>query len=202
MVAINSAVEVVRGSSVIPIVACAGARKLSEQSIGTCRSIGSILAKSGVTVSTGAAVGADQAFARGCLESGGKVLLWLPWRKFERGFVQEMDETHGDRMECQVLSQVCDDLWEETVESLKHLPYEATNLYQMVKSLHQRNWLIVKPAHGMIAFPGTRSNSGGTRQSMRLGEHRGIPVLDLLAADWIDCALIKDFVERLAQSVG
>jgi predicted Rossmann-fold nucleotide-binding protein len=179
------------------IIACVGSRWLPKQSLDICIMIGTLLAEMNAMVSTGAAMGADQAFARGCLENGGTVFLWLPWRRFERPFVREMEEAHEGRVEVQSLSRVDEELQQEAAESLDHLPYGKTALSPMGSRLQQRNWLIVRPAHAVIAFPGTRQESGGTRQAMRLGRHRGIEVLDLPEESWVDRHLIEQFVEKL-----
>ncbi len=84
---------------------CVGSRRLTREQLHICYKMGQYLAEQGIVLSTGAASGADQAFAEGALSAGGKVTLWLPWSSYERTWVHRMQECYPLQVVATSISQ-------------------------------------------------------------------------------------------------
>lgn len=178
------------------IVACVGARALDQTQLKMCGNIGGLLGELGHEVSTGAAPGADQAFAEACLDAGGRVHLWLPWTGFEKAWRRRMEGLYNDMVTATALSRVSTTLQARAAASMRMLPYGIER--DSVKRLMGRNFLIVECADAVIAWPGSDAQSGGTRQAMRIGESLDLPVLDLRAQEGIKPSTIKEFLRDAA----
>lgn len=123
---------------------------------------------------TGAAVGADQAFAEGAIEVDGLVSLCLPWRSYEDTWVR-WAVARGKAL-VRVLQPSDAAAW----ASVAHHP-AAARLSCGARALHARNHLIISGCSWVAAFPQVNpyGQLGGTGQGMALAERLGIPVLDL-----------------------
>lgn len=146
-------------------IACVGSRGLTSGQLELCEHIGKYLAVRGFTVSTGNALGADQAFARGGNQvNPGLVELHLPWVGYEASAVLEgnLVVVDGDDSELSETAAFCHPSW--------------SRLRRGTRALMTRNVGIVRGASQVVAFPG---KTGGTRHSIRVAQRFRIPVMDL-----------------------
>ena len=128
------------------------------------------LARTGWTLSTGGADGADSAFAAGAPAE--QRTIWLPWRGY-----------NGHRgPDCRVLSAAAMAACIEIAASL-HPAWERCS--PAVRKLHARNAAVLlgetldRPVDAVVAFTSEGRVEGGTGMAIRIAEARGIPVLNL-----------------------
>ena len=128
------------------------------------------LARTGWTLSTGGADGADTAFAAGA--PAGQRTIWLPWRGY-----------NGHREpDCRVLSAAELSACTEIAAPL-HPAWERCS--PAVRKLHARNIAILlgegrdRPVDAVVAWSERGDAVGGTGMGIRIAEDGGIPVLNL-----------------------
>lgn len=146
-------------------IACVGSRALNHYQLEHCLSIGRYLAMKRFTISTGNALGADQAFARGGNQVNPEMVeLHLPWEGYEASTIMQgnMVALDGDDAEFTATAKICHPAWDK--------------LKRGGRALMTRNVGIIRGASQVVAFPG---ETGGTRHSIRVAQHLGIPVVDL-----------------------
>lgn len=153
-----------------------GARKTPEPVLKKMRDFGSVLARLGYTLRSGAAAGADTAFETGCFSAMGKRDIYLPWPHFNN---------HPSP-----LHQVSQDALKMAED---YYPYGWTSLTQGVKKLMARNMYQVlgseldSPSDLVICWTpdGARTkeertrSTGGTGQAIACASDNGIPVFNL-----------------------
>ena len=127
------------------------------------------LARTGWTLSTGGADGADSAFAAGA--PAGQRTVWLPWRGYNglRG------------QDCRVLSAAELSACIEIAAPL-HPAWERCS--PAVRKLHARNAAVLglmldRPVDAVVAWSERGEAVGGTGMAIRIAEARSIPVLNL-----------------------
>ena len=123
------------------------------------------------TCNTGAAKGADQAFAEGALQGGGTVQLFLPWSSYENTWRNSL---HG-RVDTHVL-QYND---REAFDSVYKFHPAAAKLKQTVIKLHARNFCILRQVDFVICWTPNGDIIGGTGQALRIAIHNGIKIYNL-----------------------
>ena len=147
-----------------------GARATPAAVLADMETMAGWLARTGWTLSTGGADGADAAFAAGA--PAGQRTIWLPWRGYNghRG---------PDR---RVLSAAAMAACMEIAAPL-HPAWERCS--PAVRKLHARNAAVLlgetldRPVDAVVAWsPGGRIE-GGTGMAIRIAEARGIPVFNL-----------------------
>ena len=128
------------------------------------------LARTGWTLSTGGADGADSAFAAGA--PAGQRTIWLPWRGY-----------NGHRgADCRVLSAAAMAACIEIAAPL-HPAWERCS--PAVRKLHARNAAVLlgdmldRPIDAVVCWSAGGRAEGGTGMAIRIPEARGIPVLNL-----------------------
>jgi len=127
------------------------------------------LARTGWTLSTGGAAGADSAFAAGA--PAGQRTVWLPWRGY-----------NGHRgPDCRVLSPAAMTACIEIAAPL-HPAWERCS--PAVRKLHARNAAVLglaldRSVDAVVAWSSEARIEGGTGMAIRIAEARGIPVLNL-----------------------
>lgn len=144
-----------------------GSRNLTPDELQVCFNIGAELAKKGHILKTGAAKGADQAFAEGAISEEGRVHLYLPWYNYEKDWWQNKPVTKI------ILGNEDHTAW----ESVRKLHPAPDKLSQAATKLHARNYLIIENCELVIAFPGQKL--GGTGQGLRVADYLGIKILNL-----------------------
>ena len=152
------------------------------------------LARTGWTLSTGGADGADSAFAAGAPAE--QRTVWLPWRGY-----------NGHRgPDCQVLSQAALAACMEIAAPL-HPAWERCS--PAVRKLHARNVAILlgerldRPVDAVVCWSGQGGAAvGGTGMGIRIAQSRGIPVFNLGAmAPRAVCERLRD-IRRAPGSVS
>ena len=158
-----------------------GSRKLSKEELNVCYLMGVHFSMLGYTLRTGAAQGADQAFANGALdncskmgEGQGGVVLCLPWPNYEKYWV---DWARNKGAEILVVS----DGDAEAVESVYKYHPKPHGLSRGPLALHARNYRIVKGCNFVMAWPKPNKFGalGGTGQGIRVAEGLGTKVHNL-----------------------
>ena len=152
------------------IYAGVGARATPAAVLADMKVMAGWLARTGWTLSTGGASGADGVFAAGA--PAGQRTIWLPWRGYNglRG------------PDCRVLSAAAMMACMEIAEGL-HPAWDRCS--PAVRKLHARNAAAVtggnldRPVDAVIAWTAEGGISGGTGMTIRIAEARGIPVFNL-----------------------
>lgn len=158
-------------------IACIGTRQ-PLQHTELLERIGTFLAAAGYVISTGNAVGSDQAFARGANSvNPAQVELWLPWYSYERQAIVHGNQVHPGPQQ-----------WAYKLAEEHHPNWAACS--RGATALHARNCHIVKGCTLCIALPGA-TRLGGTGQGMRVAEALGIPILNLRKPEDLERVLAK-----------
>ena len=128
------------------------------------------LARTGWTLSSGGADGADSAFAAGA--PVGQRTVWLPWRGY-----------NGHRgPDCRVLSAAAMAACMQMAAGL-HPAWDRCS--PAVRKLHARNAAVLlgetldRPVDAVVAWSSQGRVEGGTGMTIRIAEASGIPVLNL-----------------------
>ncbi len=129
---------------------------------------------------TGAAQGADQAYAVGALKAGGRVMLHLPWGTYERAWVDEACSRFRNQVRTEEVEKSSQG--ERAISSVFVFHPAAERVSRGVLLLHARNFNIVVPEHPhpvdfMVAFPGP--SGGGTMQGVRIADAFHVPMVRL-----------------------
>lgn len=156
------------------IIAMVGCRELSKSQWMYCESVGAFYAekgveRGGVTICSGNAPGADQAFVMGAMLIHYECVrfqLYLPWPTFEHRAVIGFEETfHADMASDEQRN------YAEWAHPAWHRCRDAVRL------LFVRNAQIVWNAHLVVAHPDvTKRGWGGTGHAIRVARMRGVPV--------------------------
>ena len=146
-----------------------GARATPAAVLADMTVISGWLARTGWSLATGGADGADSAFAAGA--PAGQRTIWLPWRGY-----------NGHRgPDCRVLSAAematC-----IGIAAPLHPAWERCS--PAVRKLHARNAAVLgltqdRPVDAVVAFTAGGRDAGGTGMAIRIAEARGIPVFNL-----------------------
>jgi len=152
-------------------VACIGTRNIDDDERVILERIGAHLVSRGYLVSTGNAIGSDQAFARGGNSIDPRhVELWLPWKRYERGSVVPGNTVHDHPLNRESYD----------IAGMHHSLWHTLN--HGVKRLMARNVDIVRGCILVIALPG-KNKMGGTGHGMRVSKGLGIPVRNIRNKD-------------------
>lgn len=165
-------------------VACIGSRRLKESELRFCFRIGEALAKQGITVSSGNATGADQAFGQGVNFVNPELLeLHLPWPAYNEYAIKQ-----GNKI---VLQSQNLEYW--NLAASVHPNWD--NLIDSVRMLHTRNVSIVVGTAQVVAWPSAQG--GGTMQGIRTAKRLNIAVVDLSNAQ--QRQLIENYLMELSK---
>ena len=149
-----------------------GARKTPPRILRIMADSARELAKKGYSLSTGAAKGADQAFAEGAIGGYGRVDLYLPWSSYEKQWWRHLN---GD-----VYTHILDTVSHKAaIQSVYKYHPAANRLSQGVLKLHARNFLVMENVDFVICWTPNGEVTGGTGQALRLAIDRGIRVYNL-----------------------
>jgi len=141
------------------IYAGIGARNTPKDILYLIKIIGICFASIGYTLNTGAAQGADQAFAEGAFSAGGKVNLFLPWPNYEKNWWSKYNTN---------IIVFNSQLDKEALNSVYQYHPNANRLKKSVITLHARNYLILKNAKFAICYTKNGAIIGGTGQAIRI----------------------------------
>ncbi len=146
-----------------------GARATPASVLTDMTVIAEWLARTGWTLSTGGADGADSAFAAGAPVQ--QRTIWLPWRGY-----------NGHRgPDCRVLSAAAMAACMEIAAPL-HPAWDRCS--PAVRKLHARNAAVLglttdRPIDAVVCWSERGAVTGGTGMAIRIAEANGIPVLNL-----------------------
>lgn len=166
-------------------VACIGSRETTPEIEAVMEKIGRMIVRRGGYISSGNALGADAAYARGANEiDPTHVILYLPWSTYNDELIVE-----GNRV-----------TWEEKPEWVvvaeRHHPRFAY-LKRGAKAMMIRNAGILSRANACIALLNpNKIGGGGTGHGWRIAGEMGIPRMDLGSSSCTARAL-QDFLEKL-----
>lgn len=172
------------------IYAGIGARATPPDIIELMRTLGIAYAKKDYVLHTGAAPGADQAYAEGALYGGGQVRLFLPWPSYEQEWVNSLGKFRGVQLQIVVLKD-SDTLAHMSVAEL-HPSFAS--LSQGARKLHARNYLILKDSDFVSCWTPRGLEAGGTGQGIRIAEQQVKQVWNLG-----NQAICKGVVDRLKE---
>lgn len=158
-----------------PWIAAVGSRTLPPGALAVCTRLGAALARRGLTLVTGGAPGADQAFARGIAAVDARRLwLVLPWEGFEEATLRAWIQA-GARVTVATLDDP------RSAASLAAHPARDRLTPAAQRLLARDGWILEPdpghPVRGVLAWPA--GPSGGTRHTMALATARGLPMADL-----------------------
>jgi len=157
-----------------------GSTRLDEKECRFCWWVGWLMAKHDWELVTGAAVGADQAYAEGTLYAGGSVVLELPWSTYEKKWV-DWARSRGAKIRTLPAEIAPDSI--AAYQSVDRFHNKPKALRPGARRLHARNFNIIcgwqgkQPVDLVIAWPKVNQwgHLGGTGQGLRIAQHYGIP---------------------------
>lgn len=168
-----------------------GSRKTPPDIIKMMKQIGFLLGATGGVCHTGAAKGADQAFAEGAYLSG-DVMLFLPWQSYEQDWVTNhlnaivrvlVPQTHREAMDSVNMHPVIE---------------AGGTLSQGVEKLHARNYLIIENCKFIVCWApldAKDEEKGGTGQGCKIARKTGIQIYNLYRPDVLE-AFLADIERR------
>lgn len=166
-----------------------GSRETPEDMLALMEALGERLAGQRWLLRTGLSPGADQAFYRGALSSGGDVELYLPWPGFEAGArlgieganVHELAQPSAAARE---LARRFHGRWDALEPPERQL---------LARDAHEVLGADLKsPAQVLVCWTADGSIDGedlyddGTGQALRIASEHGVPVLNLARPDDVE----------------
>jgi hypothetical protein len=163
----------VSGGDYVPYAGI-GSRKTPASMCDILKKIGCALATRGLTLRSGAAPGADDAFEAGALAAGGSMEIYLP----RAGYRDSLSDLHPET------------LGEAAWYKAQRIAQRYHGDWSRVRSDHARALLtrdtfqvlgrdLQTPSRLVIAWTDDGLASGGTGQAIRIAEAHSIPVLNL-----------------------
>ena len=122
--------------------------------------------------STGAANGADQAFATAAHEMQSPLHLYLPWPSYEQNWVNSKRCALTD-------VTILNDNDIDAITSVYDFHPAANKLKPAIIKLHARNYLIIKDVLFVVCYTPDGKGQGGTGQGIKIAQSMNIPVYDL-----------------------
>ncbi len=151
-----------------------GSRETPEEVKAQMGWLSAELAKHGMILHTGAAIGADQAFANGAYMAGGHVRLFLPWPSYEKDWIASLQNMHTAGH-----LSIYAEPTPEGIASVAQFHPAAQNLKQGPLKLHARNYDILRGVRFVLAWTKDGKATGGTGQAIRIATHHNITVFNL-----------------------
>lgn len=161
-----------------------GSRYIPIEIEDRIQSIAYSLAKLGYTLRSGAAIGSDYNFERGCNLAGGDKEIFLP----NKGFQDHESSYYVEN-------------WTLYLEALKLAEFYYGNgwkfLSDWAKNAHARNvaqvlgWTLDDPCEFVFCYTNNGKKKGGTAQAMRVAEDYNIPIFNLYYPD------VENFIKFL-----
>lgn len=146
-----------------------GSRKTPKYILEIIQATAKLLAVDGYTCHTGAATGADQAFA----EKADTVHLFLPWPSYEKVWVQYL-HTYSN-----VETTVINNQHTLAFASVDEFHPNPSCLTPVIKKLHARNYLIIEGCEFIVCWTPKGETTGGTGQAIRIAKSLDMPVYNL-----------------------
>lgn len=165
-----------------------GSRETPDQIIEFMEYVATVVADNGLTLRSGHAPGADQAFERG---AGKNAEIYLPWNGFERDVPINSEILLNNNVFLPTL---------QAAEHAAEFHPAWDSLRTGVRRLMARNSQIIlgedlkSPVRCVICWTPSANLVGGTAQGIRIAQANSIRVYNL--ARHSDFSLIKGYVER------
>ena len=160
-----------------------GSRETPANVLQAMSDIAALMAIDGHICNTGAALGADQAFANGANRVRGAIELALPWNTYESGWVKTLHNAN--------ITIYDERIHKAAAESVRKFHPYAAKLKQGAFKLHARNYLIIEGCALVICWTSDGKDSGGTGQGIRLAQHLGIPVWNLGIPEVLQAFMVR-----------
>ena len=144
-----------------------GSRETPDGILSLMYLIGMLFSVKGITLCTGAAKGADQAFVKGAVKMGGNIELYLPWSSYEKDFVNSI--------ECKVYVHDGN----TNFDIVERLHPAGNRLKDSVKKLHARNVSIIEGCDLVVCWTKDGKATGGTGMGIRIANELDIPVFNI-----------------------
>lgn len=152
-----------------------GARNTPTHILETMRETAKLLAKDGHVCNTGAALGADQAFANAAVGANGNVCLYLPWTSYESKWCGIVTDMPIGNVRVFILNA----MHVKAYESVDQFHPAPGKLSQGVRKLHARNYLIIDNSNFVVCWTPEGKTVGGTGQGIKIANYLEIPVYNL-----------------------
>ena len=149
-----------------------GSRETPQDILNLMTQIGRKFARAGWTLRSGGANGADSAFEKGFKEAGGKIEIYLPWKKFNK----HTSKLHDPPPEAFELAAKLHPAWSACSQGAKRL--HARNCQQI---LGQN---LDSPTDLVICWTKAGGLTGGTATAIKLAKQYGIRVINLFEINW------------------
>lgn len=163
-----------------------GSRATPREILKMMEDFAALVGQHGWLLRSGAAVGADSAFERGCDSVNGRKEIFLPWRKSE-GHSSPLFLKDGD--EIPILSKMI----QEGVMDKAHVQ----RLTQGARKLHARNYYQVcyggRTSDLLVCWTEEGKLKGGTATAIKLAHAKGVRVYNL--GDLEGYTRVKEFME-------
>lgn len=146
-----------------------GSRSIPQYVYNSLYLIGAFLAKNGLILRSGAALGSDTACEQGCNSVNGKSEIYLPWSNFNG---------HNSKL-------ILDKTDQQIIDLAKKFHPRFDTLSQGAKALISRNGYQVlgydlnTPSKFIICYTKDGHTIGGTGQALRMAEYYKIPIFNL-----------------------
>lgn len=164
-----------------------GARNTPSYVIDVMNKTAHLLAIDGYCCNTGAAKGADQAFANGAAAVKGQVQLMLPWNNYEKDWIRGLSSPNY-YLTIKVIDKVLNAAAFRSVDIFHPHP---ENLSDAVRKLHGRNYMIIYGVLFIICWTPGGEVVGGTGQALRIAADMGITVYNLGNDDTLNAFVLK-----------
>jgi hypothetical protein len=162
-----------------------GSRETPADVLALMQALAERLARERWVLRTGLSPGADQAFYRGALLTGGAIELYLPWPDFQADARADMEGVEGSAV--RELSRPSTDACE--LARRFHRDWDALALFErqlLARDAHEILGADLQaPAELVVCWTADGSLDGrelyeeGTGQALRIAHHHRIPVLNL-----------------------
>lgn len=161
-----------------------GSRETPKHVLDMMSDIATLLAIDGHICNTGAALGADQAFANGANRVRGAIELALPWWNYEQAWVKTLHNAN--------ITIYDERIHIAATNSVKQFHPYYQKLKQGAFKLHARNYLIIEGCGFIICWTVDGKDTGGTGQGIRIAQSLGIRIYNLF-----DTETYNAFRERI-----
>ena len=167
-----------------------GSRKTPQDVLNVMEQLGSVFARKGFILRSGAAEGADAAFEKGCNLAQGKKEIYIPWAKFNNS-------------ESELYYENLPELAQEIAFEYHPNLYKCT--YGVIKMMTRNSCQVLgkdcKTPSNFIVCYCTVDNKGnfegGTGQALRVAKAYNIPVFNLFYKEELN--KLKNFIKELEE---
>lgn len=143
-----------------------GSRETPKEVLDLFIIVGKFLAQKGLTLRSGHAQGADQAFEIGCDKIKGKKEIYLPWKRFENSDSNLI----VSKEKAFEIGAKFHPAWDRLTDGARKL--QARNSHQILGEE------LCEPSDFVICWTKNGKGSGGTGQAIRIAKHYNVPVFD------------------------